>query len=241
MLNLLKYQFRKLFRNVVFYIIIGLVLIQNVISIFDFTGKDAYFVDYILRFDQYNLIMFGAAVFVPLFACGDYANGAVKTVFGKGYTRTQNFISKLIACLAANIMICGLQIGLMLILGASVIPNSGFTPKLAGEAAYMLFLFAFCECGFTCVFFGVSEVVGNPIIAVVVNFFGMFLLTAILIGLSMAVSYDLSQWMLEAALTDLGTLPMTNKVVLKAWTFPVVYSAVFLGLGYLFALRREVK
>lgn len=145
MLNLLKYQFRKLFRNVVFYIIIGLVLIQNVISIFDFTGKDAYFVDYILRFDQYNLIMFGAAVFVPLFACGDYANGAVKTVFGKGYTRTQNFISKLIACLAANIMICGLQIGLMLILGASVIPNSGFTPKLAGEAAYMLFLFAFCE------------------------------------------------------------------------------------------------
>lgn len=82
---------------------------------------------------------------------------------------------------------------------------------------------------------------GNPIIAVVVNFFGMFLLTAILIGLSMAVSYDLSQWMLEAALTDLGTLPMTNKVVLRAWTFPVVYSAVFLGLGYLFALRREVK
>ena len=185
--------------------------------------------------------MFGAAVFVPLFACGDYANGAVKTVFGKGYTRTQNFMSKLIACMAANLMICGLQIGLMLILGSSVIPNSGFTPKLAGEAAYMLFLSAFCECGFTCVFFGVSEVVGNPIIAVVVNFFGMFLLTAILIGLSTSVSYDLSQWMLEAALNDMDTLPMTNKVVLKAWTFPVVYSAVFLGLGYLFALRREVK
>lgn len=105
----------------------------------------------------------------------------------------------------------------------------------------MLFLNAFCMLGFTCVFFGIAEILGKTILSVATNLFGMFILTAVFTGIGMAVSYDLSQWMLEAALTDLGTLPMTNKVVLKAWTFPVVYSAVFLGLGYLFALRREVK
>ena len=95
--------------------------------------------------------------------------------------------------------------------------------------------------GFTCVFFGIAEILGKTILSVATNLFGMFILTAVFTGIGMAISYDLTQWLLDAATNGLNDLPMTNEGVLKAWTFPVVYSAVFLGLGYLFALRREVK
>lgn len=80
MLNLLKYQFRKLFKSITFYCLLGFIFVGTLIDVFTFFGAGAYFVDYLTHFNAMSFMLFGLSVFVPVFVCDDYTSGAVKTV-----------------------------------------------------------------------------------------------------------------------------------------------------------------
>ena len=50
MLNLLKYQFRKLFKSITFYCLLGFIFVGTLIDVLTFFGAGAYFVDYLTHF-----------------------------------------------------------------------------------------------------------------------------------------------------------------------------------------------
>ena len=45
------------------------------------------------------------AVFLGIFACGDFSDGTIKNVIARGYTRTQVYLAKLAACLTATLLL----------------------------------------------------------------------------------------------------------------------------------------
>ena len=118
------------------------------------------------------------------------------------------------------------------------------TDQIIRESAYAYFLRVVCLCGMTCVYFGLSEMCGKSLIAVPVCLLVcvFFLEGAGLFDLIfLKCSFNASDYILTSVYTALTQIPIMNSLATRAWVCPIVYSAVFLGLGYLFALRREVK
>lgn len=240
MMNLLKYQFRKLFTSAWLYAMLVAVLMQNVLSVVSEAKSGYEFFDWITRFDSLKFITFGLAAVVPLIACNDYASGANKTILSRGYSRTQNFFAKLLICLVVNFVVCLLEIALVLLCG-SIFFAKRSSVQAIGEIAYMYFLCVFVMTGYTCVYFGVAEAVGKSVIAIIVNFAGMFLLGAVALGLSEPLKFDLSRYLLDIMMGNIHYLPLKAKYVTDVWICIPCYSAAALGAGYLFAIKREAK
>ncbi len=243
MLNLLKYQFRKLPKFISLYVGIAVGIAIYLIEGLAVVSMGETFADYLPNFDPNCMIIIFIGVFVALFTCSDNSNGAMKIIIGKGYTRTQTFFSKLIVCLTANLIYCFVAIVTPLIIGATM-KRGVMTDQIIRESAYAYFLRVVCLCGMTCVYFGLSEMCGKSLIAVPVCLLVcvFFLEGAGLFDLIfLKCSFNASDYILTSVYTALTQIPIMNSLATRAWVCPIVYSAVFLGLGYLFALRREVK
>lgn len=70
---------------------------------------------------------FIVTVFVSIFVIGEYTNGAIKNVVGKGYSRGTVFISKLLAAELAALLINLVIVGATLLFGAILIGKGGIS------------------------------------------------------------------------------------------------------------------
>lgn len=70
---------------------------------------------------------FIVTVFVSIFVIGEYTNGAIKNVVGKGYSRGTVFISKLLAAELAALLINLVVVGATLLFGAILMGKGGIS------------------------------------------------------------------------------------------------------------------
>ncbi len=106
MLKLLRFEFHKLFRQKSFYICAALLLAINLYTIIYACYDNC---------RSTGLICMSAAVcstdfsmlfgiFTALFTCDDYANGTIRNLLSRGFTRTQVYFAKLITVIVADVI-----------------------------------------------------------------------------------------------------------------------------------------
>lgn len=105
MLNMLHFQFRRLFRRSSFYICLGLVVLFVIYILDNMVPKDisnSYSSQYTVRFIiamclQLSQLTILFAVFTAIFVCEDRVQGTIKNIYARGYSRITVFFAKYIA------------------------------------------------------------------------------------------------------------------------------------------------
>ena len=113
MKNLIKFEFRKLFKSCTFYICGSLAAFFVTINILSTyisevsigempTGSICLsFIQTAINNSNFTLL---SAIFVSIFVCADQAGKTIKTIYAKGYSRTEVYFSKYIVSLIATII-----------------------------------------------------------------------------------------------------------------------------------------
>lgn len=106
MSKLLRFEFHKLFRQKSFYICTALLLAINLYTIIyaylnDGRGTGLICMATAVCSTDFTML-FG--IFTALFTCDDYANGTVRNILSRGFTRTQVYFSKLITVIVAAVI-----------------------------------------------------------------------------------------------------------------------------------------
>ena len=117
--KLIRFELRKLFRQKSFYIcLIAYVLIMLLMNYMTYDssyslakqlGMELNTREYSGVYGALKAINIGAlglilGIFTPLLICDDYANGTIRNVLARGYTKSMVFVSKYIAILTAAVI-----------------------------------------------------------------------------------------------------------------------------------------
>ena len=106
MSKLLRFEFHKLFRQKSFYICTALLLVINLYTIsyaYDNGGRSTGLICMSAAVCSTDFTMlFG--IFTALFTCDDYANGTIRNILSRGFTRTQVYFAQLITVIVAAVI-----------------------------------------------------------------------------------------------------------------------------------------
>lgn len=117
MLRLLNFEFRKLIRQKSFYICIAVMLLLLLGSAYttELITADSGVenpslsgMSYLMEAISSSALSSVLAVFIPLFICEDYTSGTIRNIITRGFSRLEIFFAKLIAVLAATIVMTAL-------------------------------------------------------------------------------------------------------------------------------------
>jgi len=186
----------------------------------------------------YIIIVF--AVFVAVFFCGDYGNGAIKNVFTKGYTRTQVFFSKYMVCLAVSlcyallVMLTGFLAGLFM-WGA----GEGWSGKVALLILLQLLAIAgynalFCFMAVLCKRVGAAMGAGMALTILLPLVLTLIELLADKSGLK------LSRYWLSGCITAASYVRVASANLIRSAVCSGLYCALFTLFGWLIHQKREV-
>ena len=128
MFKLLNFEFRKLIRQKSFYICIAAMLALLVGSAYTtelMTAKSGVEdpslsgISYLMEAISGSALSAVLAVFIPLFICEDYASGTIRNIITRGFSRLEMFIAKLIAVLAATVLMTAVCLAAAYLVGTA--------------------------------------------------------------------------------------------------------------------------
>ena len=131
MRNILKFEFHKLFRQKSFYICSAIMVVFSVLGIMItkslaennpelITGNLSGLSALLSAITSANFVMI-SGIFIALFVCTDHDNQTIKNIYSRGFSKTKVYISKLIVCLCAVIVMFAITLGASYISGNSAL------------------------------------------------------------------------------------------------------------------------
>lgn len=247
MINLLKFEWRKLCQSKLMYIVYGLGLLSLTLMIVlsKVMGAPASNASLALLNGISGSSMISlTGIFLALFATNDYSQHTIKNIYARGYSRTAVYFSKYLVSLAVVfvVAIAYMCYGFLLMLMTGN-PAQGLTAAGCGNLA----LQALWLVGMHGLFFGLSTMVARPGVAVALNVVGITLLFSLLntlLSLCFAkvpnYNFNLTDYQLEYVLmTLLSDAALTTAELLKAILLPIGYAVVFVTGGWLVNQRRD--
>ena len=256
MLNMIKFELRKLIRSKSFYICLAInILITFASMLFCYMlyslSPQLGGVDQWVLFDYgYNnsTILMLLGIFISIFICEDDSLGTIKNIYSKGYSRDVVYFSKyivsLIAFFAYFIIFTLFTFGFSFCFKTY---TSAITSKMISTfIAKIITVLAF----FTLYFFNASVLKKNGW-AISLNILGSNLVYLALQIVDIVlnkyeIKVEIYGYWLDGYFSQLNysysTLPNSgNDLINKAIIMSVIYILVFLLLGYLINRKRNVK
>ena len=184
MANLLRFEFRKVFRSKYLYILlaaaIGYVLLTGgttyLLYFFAKELSDEVVDEIVPNYTSYSFLkgiltstfFMITSVFVSILACEDNGHGTSKNIFAKGYNRLQVYFSKYIASLVMDIAIALICVGVGALFALAVFGANTFDPGEDNVAVIILGLFL-CVIVYHALHFAVASSIGKMAGAIVFN------------------------------------------------------------------------
>ncbi len=247
--NLIKFEFRKLFKSKSLYICLAVclglillgglttkVIIENVEGDIDLPSKYT-MLQGAISSASVTLI---AGIFTALFVCEDETSGTIKNIYAKGYSRGRVFISKYIASLVAILIF---TLGSMLIaymFGSSTWPNATASVNnlfldIIGQVILVI--------AYHSIFFAISSKLGKTGSSIAFNIVGPMLVSMVLTMADAFLKLDnfkLSSYWIDSLLTNLGQTTVTNQNITTAIVMGIIYSVLFVGVGFTLNKKKEI-
>lgn len=156
MFNLIKFQFRRLFRSPRLYCFLGIAAVMTFIAMNKYASNYESFLKYSSAESEYILshsytvekaifyclyqqsfflyLLF--AVFTAIFVTEDRVKGTIKNIYSRGYPRAQVFLSKYLATISAIIMM--LLVIILISLVGALLMGLPFQPTIKYQSEYTI-------------------------------------------------------------------------------------------------------
>lgn len=261
MAKLLKFEFRKLLRSKILYIILGmaigfivlsalvLILIDNIARELDpelFTASPAYeFVKGALT-NSFTTII---GVFIAIYATEDFAHGTCKNVIAKGYKRLEVFFSKYIVSLIAIIVIAILCVATAFGMGLALFENN--FASVTDNVPVIIIGQLLCVIVFHSMFFTIAYTIGKSGAAIAINIMAPLGITLILTIGNLLINkedFNLSNYWIDGIFANFtGSSSFINlpggstdeSLFASNFILIFIYLAVSETLGIIFAKRKQ--
>lgn len=247
MINLLKYEWRKLWRSKSLYIvfsigfisiILSMMLAKVLLEIFHATPNATESMLSVLTMSNFVSLL---GIYIAIFVCDDFSQHTIKNIYARGYNRSAVYFSKYLISLFVSMAVALLYIGFgflfALVLG-------GYVGDMSADLWRDLVLQLWVVVGLHGLFFGISMMVGKIAGSLALNLVGIavaFGLLSLIFQIA-KVDFNIMLYELEMILGGLahvsGDAPHPGLV--RAIVMPIVYTVVFVGGGWLVNRRRDV-
>lgn len=247
MKRLLRLEFRKVSRQIGFYICLATTLLLMFLG----TRVELFAIELLAGIplmgqDVGTSIMLGAidtsffctaaGIFVALFVCSDYSQHTIKGILARGYTRTQVFFSKLItAWTGATVMYLVVLIASFFMAIAYL--DEGFTNfgKLLGVLGVQYIV----NMTYVAIYFSVGIMFGGLGATIPVGLFAPFVIRIILAVFGRGLS--LEKYWISMFSTELEYLDVSVERMVTCLLLSLLYTVVFLGVGWFVHQKKEIK
>lgn len=245
--NLLKFEFRKLFRQKSFYICTAVMLALSFVGLLlnkifaentDFntampTAKSAL----IFAISSSNFTMI-CGIFVALFVCADYDQQTIKNIYSRGFSRSSVYFAKYIASVIATVIMLAVTFLFTYVAGAVMFVGTAETGNyvglISGQILYCIAYSAFV--------FALSLVVKKVGISIALAILGPSLIGTV-INLADAVlkieNFRIGSYWLGGFIGDLTSLSTDTARLAACIVLSLIYTAIFVVAGYLINRRQE--
>ncbi len=267
MKQLLRFEFRKLFRRKSFYIClavqVGYLILTALLQlllykvIFAELGEENIEaavqegmvvtltgVQFLLNSLEQGATLIVLAVFVSLFACEDRTSDSLKNVYSRGYGATEVYFAELIAVCVYGVIFCAVSWLTGFLAGTATFGvGSGFT----GRSVFMLFSQIVVVIAITGLFFMFSKIIPRQGGVIAMNIFAPMIISLVFslvdAGISLARRgatdvFMLSKYSPSGLLSTLSSGVPTYGDIAIALALGVVYAAVFIAIGALANRKR---
>ena len=249
MFKLLNFEFRKLIRQKSFYICIAAMLALLVGSAYTtelMTAKSGVEdpslsgISYLMEAISGSALSAVLAVFIPLFICEDYASGTIRNIITRGFSRLEMFIAKLIAVLAATVLLTALS------LAASYLVGTAFwgagEPSLGSEQIKILLCQLAVIAAYATMFFAISSMLqkvgGSIAICLILPMAAVILLSLADAALAER-EIELSGYWIENLGRSLASVEAEAEDIKKALIGAGCYFAASIAFSWLVIMKRE--
>ena len=265
--RLLKFEFRKLFRQKSFYIcgavMIGLILLsaftmnllldmsQSMMESSDgvsvaITGNDygvsgLYMLATALSNSNFSIVF---AIFASLFVCSDYTNGTLKNVIARGYGRVPIYASKyIVSLIAATIYtifcwIAGFLSGTAFWGVGSLLEND-----TAWSFISILLLQLLAVYAYTSMFFLISALLkktGGAIAVGIVAPLVIIMIISMIDALLHNESFSILDYWLDNCFVNVSAISVSSDIMVRCLVCFLIYTVLFTVGGHLIGSKNEV-
>ena len=249
MFKLLNFEFRKLIRQKSFYICIAVMLLLLVGSAYTtelMTAESGIEdptlsgINYLMEAISGSALSAVLAVFIPLFICEDYASGTIRNIITRGFSRLEMFIAKLIAVLAATVLMTAVC------LAASYLVGTAFwgagEPSLGSEQIKILLCQLAVIAAYATMFFAISSMLqkvgGSIAICLILPMAAVILLSLADAALAER-EIELSGYWIENLGRSLASVEAEAEDIKKALIGAGCYFAASIAFSWLVIMKRE--
>lgn len=249
MFKLLNFEFRKLIRQKSFYICIAAMLALLVGSAYTtelMTAKSGVEdpslsgISYLMEAISGSALSAVLAVFIPLFICEDYASGTIRNIITRGFSRLEIFISKLIAVLAATVLMTAVCLAAAYLVGTAF--WGAGEPSLGSEQIKILLCQLAVIAAYATMFFAISSMLqkvgGSIAICLILPMAAVILLSLADAALAER-EIELSGYWIENLGRSLASVEAEAEDIKKALIGAGCYFAASIAFSWLVIMKRE--
>ena len=258
---LLRFEFRKLFRNKAFYICLAIcvfLLVVNTVTnkimadMMYEEMKEAYEgmgMTYEYNFSALALIKTAFStntaiiegVAVSILVCEDFAGDIIKNIYSKGYNRTQVYFAKLISSLTAFLIILLGGMIISFVLGISLTGSLGTVGKNFAGSVICIYLLAIA---YFAIYYAINMIFKKLAPSIILCILGPTGVTVLLVLGDLAINkenFSLSDYWVSGAMTNLGYTDVENKYIVTAIVVGILTIAAFGALSFFVNRKKDVK
>lgn len=249
MFKLLNFEFRKLIRQKSFYICIAAMLALLVGSAYTtelMAAKSGVEdpslsgISYLMEAISGSALSAVLAVFIPLFICEDYASGTIRNIITRGFSRLEMFIAKLIAVLAATVLMTAVCLAAAYLVGTAF--WGAGEPSLGSEQIKILLCQLAVIAAYATMFFAISSMLqkvgGSIAICLILPMAAVILLSLADAALAER-EIELSGYWIENLGRSLASVEAEAEDIKKALIGAGCYFAASIAFSWLVIMKRE--
>lgn len=255
--NLLRFEFRKLFRSKVFYICIAVSLIMFAISTVTtkvigellkevseeagMAAPETTLTGAVLLkgfFSNGNVSLI-SGIMVVLLVSEDYTNDLTKNIYSKGYTRDELYIAKYIVNLIAVLILLVVGMSIAFLSGTFILDGVG---HMGDNYILSIVCVILVAIAYYSLFFGVSILIKKTGGAVAICIIGPVVLSLILTMIDVFINNEkisLSKYWLDSIVSTLGNMDVEMKTILSAIIVSISVSAVMIASSFFVNRKRD--
>lgn len=247
MTNLLKFEFRKLFKQKSFYIctavmlamsLVGLLLSKTLASNPEFNMAMPSAKSALLSAVSSSSFTMLCGIFIALFVCTDYDQQTIKNIYSRGFTRTNVYFAKYIVSVISTVIMFAVALIFTYVAGAVMLDGTAaegnYVGLIAGQLIYCLayssFVFAI---SLILKKVGVSialAILGPSLIGTVINLADAFLKIE---------NFKIGSYWLDGFIGDLISLATDATRLIVCIVLSLVYAVVFVVAGFFINRKQE--
>ena len=250
MMNLLRLEFRRLFRAKSFYICLAISLVMIVISaattkmLLNMASSEEFGEAFgamlqtptsfsLLKSTASSSLTMVLAIFLSIFVCEDYTSDTIKNIYAKGHSRDQIFVSKFVSAVAAGLIIILVSALFSFAAGKVLFGKVGSMGKnyVGSVLAELVILLAYAT-----LYFAIAIALKKTGASIAASILGPLLVGLLLSLANAAIKSDkisLTDYWLDGRLTLLTQADVAGKDVLIGFIVGVVVLLIAAAAGFL--------